>query len=404
MTDRPLFLVADRDGITAAGTTDRVEHLDDQQLVALAGGVEAAASPAPAAGVAHVVTRPVPMVHAVTDDTVAAWSPASGTRVAVTSAELLALAHLGDGVDAMSPTGAALGRLVALGVLDRGPVSTGPTDDEGYLRVIGEAGDEVAAADVRAGAVGVHMVCASHIAGVPLGLGMLAASIIDHDGGRLLDASTCVRSVGRRRPPSPRSTPARAPGLFLFSNYLWSAPENLKLSARVKELAPGSVTVHGGPSAKYPGDVDAFLAEHGHVDIMVLGEGERTVVELLDRLDAGLDVDAVAGVPARSCGGATARSSGIRAGERYAELGELPSPYLMGLFDHLDGGLLDLMPLKTNRGCPYGCTFCDWGSAAMSRIRSFPMEHVVAELELDHPRGGTLFITGTRTSASCRVT
>ena len=25
--------------------------------------------------------------------------------------------------------------------------------------------------------------------------------------------------------------------------------------------------------------------------------------------------------------------------------------------------------IETNRGCPYGCTFCDWGSATMSRAR-----------------------------------
>ena len=27
--------------------------------------------------------------------------------------------------------------------------------------------------------------------------------------------------------------------------------------------------------------------------------------------------------------------------------------------------------IETNRGCPYGCTFCDWGSATLSRIRKF---------------------------------
>ena len=25
--------------------------------------------------------------------------------------------------------------------------------------------------------------------------------------------------------------------------------------------------------------------------------------------------------------------------------------------------------IETNRGCPYGCTFCDWGSATRSRIQ-----------------------------------
>ena len=36
---------------------------------------------------------------------------------------------------------------------------------------------------------------------------------------------------------------------------------------------------------------------------------------------------------------------------------------------------------ETNRGCPYGCTFCDWGSATLSRIRSFSIERVFAEIE-----------------------
>ena len=37
--------------------------------------------------------------------------------------------------------------------------------------------------------------------------------------------------------------------------------------------------------------------------------------------------------------------------------------------------------LETNRGCPYGCTFCDWGSATLSRIRKFDLDRVFAELE-----------------------
>ena len=37
--------------------------------------------------------------------------------------------------------------------------------------------------------------------------------------------------------------------------------------------------------------------------------------------------------------------------------------------------------VESNRGCPYGCTFCDWGSATLSRIRKFDMDRVKAELE-----------------------
>jgi radical SAM superfamily enzyme YgiQ (UPF0313 family) len=39
------------------------------------------------------------------------------------------------------------------------------------------------------------------------------------------------------------------------------------------------------------------------------------------------------------------------------------------------------MILESNRGCPYGCTFCDWGSATASKIRQFDLDRIFAELE-----------------------
>src|SRR5262249_36794987 len=32
-------------------------------------------------------------------------------------------------------------------------------------------------------------------------------------------------------------------------------------------------------------------------------------------------------------------------------------------------------------GCPYGCTFCDWGAATLSKIAKMSMERVLAEVE-----------------------
>ena len=37
--------------------------------------------------------------------------------------------------------------------------------------------------------------------------------------------------------------------------------------------------------------------------------------------------------------------------------------------------------IETNRGCPYGCTFCDWGSATLSKVRKFDLDRVYKELE-----------------------
>jgi len=61
-------------------------------------------------------------------------------------------------------------------------------------------------------------------------------------------------------------------------------------------------------------------------------------------------------------------------------LEEFPSPYLEGYLDSfIERGLAPLF--ETNRGCPFHCTYCAWGVAALSKVRQFPLEKVFAELD-----------------------
>src|SRR5262249_45835031 len=65
---------------------------------------------------------------------------------------------------------------------------------------------------------------------------------------------------------------------------------------------------------------------------------------------------------------------------RTLELAAYPSPYLTGEFDHwVDEKLY--IPFETNRGCPYGCTFCDWGAATLSKIGRMSDERIFGEIE-----------------------
>src|SRR5690606_35936932 len=67
---------------------------------------------------------------------------------------------------------------------------------------------------------------------------------------------------------------------------------------------------------------------------------------------------------------------------RIVDLDELPSPYLTGEFDDIPAEAWNqILAIETNRGCPYGCTFCDWGSSTLSRIRKFSIDRVAAEIE-----------------------
>ena len=69
---------------------------------------------------------------------------------------------------------------------------------------------------------------------------------------------------------------------------------------------------------------------------------------------------------------------------RIRELECIPSPYLSGIFDRL----IETYPKnewlilwETNRGCPFKCTFCDWGSATASKVNKFDLERLKLEID-----------------------
>ncbi len=167
--------------------------------------------------------------------------------------------------------------------------------------------------------------------------------------------------------------------VFLFSNYMWTLEQNLELSRRLKARDPSCVTIHGGPSTpSYPAANREFLIANPHVDYCVRGEGERTFVELLRALSRSPERPRhVAGLSFMN--GRQLVQTAPRARTRDPNI--FPSPYLTGVFDACDTSGWDMAILETNRGCPYGCTFCDWGSATRQKIAQFGLARVQAEIE-----------------------
>ena len=223
-------------------------------------------------------------------------------------------------------------------------------------------------------------------AGSPLALAMVMAYARDHDGGKLQDRFDFFPRwlMGKNRLDGFTDSP----GVFLFSNYLWSTSANLALSAEIKRRSPGSLIVHGGPDTpKYDADTEQYFALNPQVDITVRGEGEATMAGILEALmevefhsDRAPDLSPLHGVPGLSFrhGNQVFRTEDR---ERIPDLDLIPSPYLTGLLDPYAAAQEDTAIIETNRGCPYGCTFCDWGSATLSRIRKFDLDRVFGELE-----------------------
>lgn len=165
------------------------------------------------------------------------------------------------------------------------------------------------------------------------------------------------------------------PDVVGLSTYVWNWEYSLSLARRLKQLYPGVLIVIGGPQV--PEDAASLIAE-GVIDVAVHGEGEVTFAEVLRAFARGEPLAGVAGVSARGDRGVERAPRR----ERVRDLDSLPSPFLEGDFDDLLRGSRQLIGLwETNRGCPFGCTFCYWGSAVNTRVREFGMGRLSRELE-----------------------
>jgi hypothetical protein len=170
--------------------------------------------------------------------------------------------------------------------------------------------------------------------------------------------------------------------VLLFSNYLWNTKTNLHLSRLAKRIDPDCVTIHGGPDTPaYTEASKNFLAREPHVDFIVAGEGEETLKELLEALALGDRESAHVNGLRFLCNGTFVETAPR---SRAADVNKFPSPYLTGFFDSFDSNEVthwQTATIETYRGCPYACTFCDWGSIMGSKVKLFDLNRVIAEME-----------------------
>ena len=162
-----------------------------------------------------------------------------------------------------------------------------------------------------------------------------------------------------------------------FSTYVWNRNYNYKLAQRIKELNPDCLVIFGGPEPSVT-DHDIFM-KHSYIDIVIMSEGEITLRRLLESYPSRSWQD-IPGLLINFDG----RSQATGPGQRVNDLDGLPSPYLDGTFDKIIADNSDIEwngTLETNRGCPYACTFCDWGSLTYNKVKKFGLQRVFDELD-----------------------
>lgn len=184
-------------------------------------------------------------------------------------------------------------------------------------------------------------------------------------------------------------------------NHALYASEALRFFRLCKEVIPRAVRVAGG--AHFTNLTHRYIGEESPVDVAVIGEGEVTIVELVEELaKANPDLSKVDGI-AYWDGERMARTAPRKL---VADLDKLPIPAYDLMPMHLYGKSRYLFSpggttIHHSRGCVSKCSFCAWwttmadrkydesGQARLSpRWRSKSVDRTFEEIELLYYRFG----------------
>lgn len=124
----------------------------------------------------------------------------------------------------------------------------------------------------------------------------------------------------------------------------------------VKQENPEIITVVGGV---FPTAAPEIVFANDSVDILCIGEGEEPLLELIEALSLSKEYKDIRNLWVKDNGNVIKRP--IRP---VINLDELPIPDY-SIFDNrrffrpMAGKVYRTVPVETNRGCPYSCTFCN---------------------------------------------
>ncbi len=198
---------------------------------------------------------------------------------------------------------------------------------------------------------------------------------------------------------------AREPWMVGFTCYLWNINRSLWVAERLKTVAPGVLTIFGGPEITAD---NGWVLQSSALDFASIGEGEQTFSELLTALiDHPLPTAGINGLYVAPGAAGTIASRDSSAARLLPTAGLLPvlptsapgtlplfrtplpnlnaisSPYLEGILDAADE---EMLLLETIRGCIFKCKFCYYPKS-YDDLYFVSRDKIVANLQHARERG-----------------
>ncbi len=156
--------------------------------------------------------------------------------------------------------------------------------------------------------------------------------------------------------------------MICISSITSTAPRAYQIAQRFKKL--NIPIVLGGP---HP----TFVPEEGlaYADYVIRGEGEETIVELVEYLEENRSLDGIKGLSFRKPDGSIIHNP-ERGLVHDLDTGPIPDFSLVYKWDKMK-----VIPIATSRGCPFACKFCSVIQMFGRKYRFKSIERVIEEIK-----------------------
>ena len=208
---------------------------------------------------------------------------------------------------------------------------------------------------------------------VPIGLAYLAA-VLEKNGNELT-VIDCP-AMGMDSDELKRKLDSFKPDLVGITSMTPTIQSTLQSARAARKACPEATIVVGGPHATFMDK--QILIDETAVDVVVRGEGEETLLELVQNASEPRNLQSIKGITFRN------GEEKVQTPNRPAiqNLDELPFPAYK--YFALDRYLLygkRFLPVITSRGCPFQCSFCTTSRIFGKEYRARSPKNIVDELE-----------------------
>lgn len=173
------------------------------------------------------------------------------------------------------------------------------------------------------------------------------------------DIRICEYTINHQKEDILADLYEKKPEIVGFSCYIWNIEYVISVAANLKKILPDVKIVAGGPEVSYR--AEEFLSENPEFELILVGEGENTLRELLAYiLDNKGDLSEIPGLVYRE-GEALCRTA-PREGLCMDDL----------VFPYEDLGDMEnrILYYESIRGCPFSCSYCLSSIEKSVRIKS----------------------------------